>query len=235
MRTWDKLWKAPNILGSFIWEWQSQGIADKNEDTTQDFFYGPDHLRDENNKGIVDGYRHPKPEVVDRQKRLQPGRRPRSHRQPGRRHLHGSGHEPLLVHQFKRADLPLDRALSAGGTLQSGVLPIACAPMQSTVTASFPAPAGMTVLRLEFLHPDGSAVIAYNLAVAGVPLPCRTCGPGLRRRTDDAGQPEHAHGSAMPVQQITFDKHTGTIQSWHVNGDGYTARRADPELGRSES
>ena len=62
IKTWDKLWKAPNILGSFIWEWQSQGVADKNADTTTDFRYGPDHLRQENNKGIVDGYRHPKPE-----------------------------------------------------------------------------------------------------------------------------------------------------------------------------
>ena len=29
MKTWDKLWKDPTILGSFIWEWQNQGIADK--------------------------------------------------------------------------------------------------------------------------------------------------------------------------------------------------------------
>ena len=62
MKTWDKLWKAPTILGSFIWEWQNQGIADKNPDKTRDFYYGPDRLRQENNKGIVSAYRVPKPE-----------------------------------------------------------------------------------------------------------------------------------------------------------------------------
>ena len=62
LKTWDKLWKAPTILGSFIWEWQNQGIADKFPDKKRDLWYGPDHLRQENNKGIVDAYRNPKPE-----------------------------------------------------------------------------------------------------------------------------------------------------------------------------
>ena len=110
IKTWDKLWKAPNILGSFIWEWQNQGIADKNADATTDFWYGPDHLRQENNKGVVTAYRVPKPGMVDRQERLQPGCGYGSHRQSQQRHLHGSHHEPLRVYGFKRTDLPLERA-----------------------------------------------------------------------------------------------------------------------------
>ncbi len=215
VRTWDKLWRAPNILGSFIWEWQNQGIADKNEDTTTDFFYGPDHMRQENNKGVVSAYRVPKPEwwivksvyspVVVTARAVSP--------------TGGACTVPITNH-YSFTDLKeltcRWTALNGGARLQSGVRPIACGPMQSTA-ASFPAPAGMTALRLEFLHPDGTPVIAFNLAVAGVPLP--------------AAPPALASGGALtaqdgpdtllvsnPVQQVAFDKHTGAVSSWRVNG-----------------
>ena len=88
--------------------------------------------------------------------------------------------------------------------------------MQS-VTASFPAPAGMTTLRLEFNHPDGTSVIAFNLAVEGIPLPApptaRASGGAL---TTLDGPDTLQVGN--DVQRIVFDKHTGTIQSWRVNG-----------------
>ncbi len=215
VRTWDKLWKAPEILGSFIWEWQSQGIADKNDDTTQDFYYGPDHLRDENNKGIVDGYRHPKPEwwivksvyspVVVSARTVSPAG--------------GTCTVPITNH-YSFTDLKeltcRWTALSGDSKLQSGVLPVACAPMQS-VTASFPAPAGMTALRLDFLHPDGFSVIAYNLAVAGVPLPAAPAAlaSGGALTTQDSPNTLTVRNAR---QTLVFDKHSGTIQSWRVSG-----------------
>ena len=56
---WSVVWPTDSILGSFIWEWQDQGIADK-------FPGGKGHelngLRGNNTKGIVDGYRNTKPE-----------------------------------------------------------------------------------------------------------------------------------------------------------------------------
>lgn len=227
IKTWDKLWKAPNILGSFIWEWQNQGVADKNEDTTTDFYYGPDHMRQENNKGIVSAYRVPKPEwwivksvyspVVVTTRTVSPTRlvTTRNVSPAG-----GTCTVPITNH-YSFTDL---KELTCRWTARtelnarpiSGVLHIACGPMQS-VTASFPAPVGMTALRLEFLHPDGASVLAFNLAVAGVPLP--------------AAPPALAAGGALTVQdgldtlsvrnalqQIAFDKRTGTIQSWRVNG-----------------
>ena len=215
VRTWDKLWKAPNILGSFIWEWQSQGIADKNEDTTQDFFYGPDRLRDENNKGIVDGYRHPKPEWWIVKSVYSPVVVPVRTVSPA-----GGACTVPVTNHYSFTDLNeltcRWTARNAGGTLQSGVLHVACAPMQS-VTASFPAPAGMTALRLEFLHPDGSAVIAYNLAVAGVPLPAAptALASGGALTTQDSPETLTVRNAR---QQVTFDKHTGTLQSWRVSG-----------------
>ena len=105
-------------------------------------------------------------------------------------------------------------ALNGSTTLRTGIKPISCGPMQST-TASFPAPAGMTALRLELLHPDGTSVIAYNLAVDGVPLPAAPPAPGGALAVQD-GPDVLSVRSAL--QQIAFDKHTGAVQSWRVGG-----------------
>ena len=215
IKTWDKLWKAPTILGSFIWEWQCQGVADKNADTTTDFYYGPDRLRQENNKGIVDAYRHPKPEwwivksvyspVVAGTRTVAPAG--------------GTCTVPLTNH-YSFTDLAeltcRWTALNGAATLQTGTVNVACAPMQS-VHATFPAPSGTTVLRLDFQHRDGTSVAAFNLAVEGVPPP--------------AAPPALASGGALATQdgpdtfvikntrqQWTFDKHDGTIRSWRVAG-----------------
>jgi len=215
VRTWDKLWRAPNILGSFIWEWQNQGIADKNDDTTRDFYYGPDHMRQENNKGIVSAYRVPKPEwwivksvyspVVAGTRTVSP--------------IGGSCAVSITNH-YSFTDLREMTcrwtALNGSATLKSGVTHITCGPMQSTA-ASFPAPAGMTALRLEFSHPDGTSVIAFNLAVEGVPLPAAPAAlaSGGALTTQDGTDTLTVSNS---VQRIAFDKHTGTVQSWRVNG-----------------
>lgn len=215
IKTWDKLWKAPNILGSFIWEWQNQGIADKNDDTTTDFYYGPDHLRQENNKGVVSAYRVPKPEwwivksvyspVVVGTRTVSPAG--------------GTCTVPITNH-YSFTDLKeltcRWTAMNSNARLQSGVRPISCGPMQST-EASFPAPSGMTALRLEFLHPDGTAVIAFNLAVAGVSLPAAPAALAAGSDLTTQDSPDTL-SIGNPIQQIAFDKHTGTIQAWRVNG-----------------
>ena len=215
IKTWDTLWTAPNILGAFIWEWQNQGIADKNADTTTDFYYGPDHMRQENNKGIVSAYRVPKPEwwIV---------KTVHSPVAVGTRTVRPAGGVcavPLTNH-YSFTDLGeltcRWTALSSGTALQTGTQPVACGPL-SSVTASFPAPAGMTTLRLEFLHPGGASVIAFNLAVEGVPLPAAPAAgsPGGTLAAQD-GPDTLTLGSAG--QQLVFDKHSGAIQSWRVGG-----------------
>ena len=215
IKTWDKLWKAPNILGSFIWEWQSQGVADKNEDTTTDFYYGPDHMRQENNKGIVSAYRVAKPELWIVKSAYSPvvvGSRTVS---PS----NGVCTVPITNH-YSFTDLNeltcRWTALSGSAKLQSGITHVSCAPMQSG-TASFPAPAGMTALRLEFLHPDGTSVIAFNLGAEGAALPAAppALASGSALTTQDSPDTLSIGSS---VQQIAFDKHTGAIQSWRVNG-----------------
>ena len=215
IKTWDKLWKDPTILGSFIWEWQSQGIADKNDDTETDFWYGSDHLRQENNKGIVSAYRVPKAEwwivksvyspVVVSTRTVSPS--------------DGKAAVPITNH-YSFTDLKeltcRWTALNGSAVLQSGTLAVSCAPMQST-TASFPAPAGMTTLRLEFDHPGGSLIIAYNLAVDGIPLPAAPsmlASGGALTTQDGPDMLTVRNGT----QQIAFDKHSGSVKSWRVNG-----------------
>jgi beta-galactosidase len=230
IKTWDKLWKAPIILGSFIWEWQSQGVADKNADTTTDFWYGPNHLRQENNKGIMDAYRHPKPEwwivksvyspVVVGTRTVSPAA--------------GSCTVPITNH-YSFTDLNELAchwtASHAGATLQSGVLNISCGPMQS-VQASFPAPAGMTALRLDFDHSDGTSVIAFNLAVEGVPQPAAppALQPGGALTVQDGPDTLSIQNS---LQELAFDKHRGTIQFWRV--DGRDALVGGPTLNLGEA
>ena len=215
VKTWDKLWKAPNILGSFIWEWQCQGIADKNADTTTDFKYGPDHLRQENNKGIVDAYRHPKPEwwivksvyspVVVGIRTVNPAGGTCT--VPVTNHYSFTDLKELTCHWT---------ALKAGTVLKTGTLNIDCGPMQ-TVQASFPAPAGMTALRLDFDGRDGTSVIASNLAVEGVPLPAAPppLPAGGALITQDSPDTLLIRNA---LQQLAFDKHSGMVQSWRVDG-----------------
>ena len=215
MKTWDKLWKAPTILGSFIWEWQNQGIADKNPDKTRDFWYGPDRLRQENDKGIVSAYRVPKPEwwiVKNVYSPVVVGTRTVSP-------VGGVCTVPLTNH-YTFTDLKelacRWTAYNGKAALGTGVLHVPCAPMQ-TVQASFPAPVGLTTLRLEFDHPDGTSVVAANLALDGTAPPAAPAAmaDGGALTTQDGADTLTVSNS---VQQITFDKHTSALQSWRVGG-----------------
>ncbi len=213
IKTWSKLWPAPNMLGSFIWEWQSQGVADKNEDKTRDFYFGYDHLRQDNNKGIVDGYRNPKPEWWIVKMAYSPvvvGTR-------SVKATAGTCTVPLTNH-YSFTDLNELScrfiALKGKATLKSGTMRINCGPMQ-TVQANFPAPEGMTTLRLEFAHADGTSVSSANLMVEGTPTtqPPAALVVGTPLTAQDGLDTLRVTNG---LQEIIFDKHTGTIRSWRV-------------------
>ncbi len=214
-RTWDKIWSAPTILGSFIWEWQNQGIADPNADRTTDFYYGPNALRQENNKGVVTAFRVPKPEYWIVKMVYSPvaiGARTVSP-------VGGTCAVPLTNH-YSFTDLSALTcrwtALRGGTVLRGGISRVACAPM-SSATATFPAPAGMTALRLEFDRADGSNVTVANLGVVGAPDPAPpaglTSGDSL---TVQPGAAAVTVGNAL--HQLTFDSRTGNLLSWRVHG-----------------
>ncbi|BDI29242.1 hypothetical protein CCAX7_12930 [Capsulimonas corticalis] len=213
IKTWEKLWASPTILGSFIWEWQNQGIADKNKDKTRDFYLGPNHMRQENDKGVMDAFRNPKPEWWIVKMAYSPigiGTRVVSASA-------GAFTVPLTNHySFTDAkELACHWSAMRGDTaLQSGVSRIACAPGAS-VSASFPAPAGATALTLEFVHPDGRSVTLARLPIEGAPTPAAPAGivgaqPLTAQDTPDALTVRSAQ------QTIIFDKTTGGIRSWRA-------------------
>ena len=213
IKTWDMLWPSPHMLGSFIWEWQSQGVADKNDDKTREFWFGQDHLRQENNKGIVDGYRNPKPELWIVKMAYSPvvvGTRTVAPRV-------GTCTVPLTNH-YSFTDLKELScrfvAMKGEATLQSGTMHIPCAPMK-TVQARFPSPTGMTKLRLEFSHPNGTSVSSANLPVAGIPLAPTPAAMkvGTPLQTQEGADTLRVFNNA---QEILFDKATGAIRLWRV-------------------
>jgi beta-galactosidase len=59
-RTWDIIWNCDGIAGSFLWEWQDRAVADKCKTKLYDFdpATGVSYLK---NKGLVDGWRNPRP------------------------------------------------------------------------------------------------------------------------------------------------------------------------------
>jgi beta-galactosidase/beta-glucuronidase len=215
IKTWDKLWQDPTILGSFIWEWQNQGIADKNMDKTRDYWYGPDRLRQENNKGIVDAYRNLKPEwwIV------------RSAYNPiaiGARTVTSVNGQcgVVIKNHYSFTDLGEFTcgwtALKDGKPLQTGAMHIACAPGQE-VQAMFPAPAGMTELRLAFHKADGIDLASARLAATDAPAPAPPAGlsGGDTVATQIDGDALLLHNS---LHEIGFDRNTGLIRYWRVRG-----------------
>jgi len=212
---WNKVWTAPTILGSFIWEWQNQGIADKNAPPPHQGPWGPDNLRQENHKGIVTAYRVPKPEwwtVKQVYSPVQVGTRPLS---PS-----GGTFTVPMTNCYSFTDLSeltcCWTAFKGAVILKHGVERITCPPAQS-VNASFPAPAGVTKLRLEFDHAKGASVVAVNLAVEGAPVarPPAALPAGDALTIQDSADTLRVVNS---LQEIAFNKHTGDIQSWRVHG-----------------
>ena len=210
IKTWDLLYPAPQMMGSFIWEWQGQGVADKYDDHTKEFYYGLDHLRQENNKGVVTGYRVPKPELWIVKMAYSPIA-------VKARRVGANGAVPITNH-YSFTDLNeltcRWTAMSGDKKLKSGAMKINCAPMQS-VTANFPAPKGMTELRLDFVRADGTSVVAANLPVQGVAV---AAAPAAKPAGNAVFAVDGANDLRVgnSAQEIVFDKATGTIRSWRV-------------------
>jgi beta-galactosidase len=232
INVWAKVWNAPTILGSFIWEWQNQGIAPKGAPVPHIGPWGPDNLLQENYKGIVTAYRVPKPEwwfVKQVYSPVQVGIHPLS--------AAGGNFAVTITNRYSFTDLNelACRWTAYQGTkvLKHGVQHLACAPSKSIV-AMFPAPEGVTKLRLEFDHPDGTSVVAVNLPVEGAPVPqppAALAAGGTLERQDNADTLRVAN----QLQEIVFDKHTGEIRSWRVHGQNIVVGGPILNLGEAKA
>ena len=215
IKTWDLLWRSPTILGSFIWEWQSQGVADPFPDHTTDFYYGLDHMRQENNKGIMDAYRNPKAEQWIVKMVYSPVQLPLRTFQP-----EGNGCVVRFTNRYAFTDLDelavRWTALKGDVVLGRGLAHVACAPGQS-VDAKIEAPAGLTALRLTVDRADGANVTLARLDAPGAPpvaAPAASVKPAPLSVRDGVDTLDVSGAT----QSLAFDKRTGTIRRWTVGG-----------------
>lgn len=210
-RNWSVVWPTDSIVGSFIWEWQDQGIADKFPDSGRD----AGGLRGNNTKGIVDGYRNVKPEywnikmvyspvtVVDREVA----------------DLNGVCNVSVQNrYSFTNlSELTCKwQCLSGEKAVHVGSLHIACAPRSSAI-APIPVSAESDTLRLEFVHPDGRSIYVTKLHIQGRPVLPAPPPAGSNGSVNIADREGHIV-SAASGSELTIDAKTGVIKSWRVDG-----------------
>ena len=211
VNTWDIIWPADGITGSWIWEWQDQGMADKFSDRR-----GVDPvtgMREENYKGIVTSDRKIKPPYWHVKMVYSPVTI------TAREVIPATGRYVVPIqNRYSFTDLSeltcRWQALAGGKELAHGKSQLACKPRSST-NASFPATAGMDSLRLEFIHPDGRSIYATTLRTPAyqpptAPLALASAEPV---RLSDAGQSVVVESAGT---RLSLDKQTGQISSWRA-------------------
>ncbi len=211
---WNIVWPTDGIVGSFVWEWQDQGIADKFPD--KGGWVDPDGLRGNNGKGIVDGYRNPKPEYWNIKMVYSPVTTDAREVTPS----DGKFTVPLQ-NRYAFTDLSeltcRWQALARDKVLAAGTAPVACAP-RSTADGRFPVTPGADTLRIEFIHPDGRSLYAARLHVAGAPLPSPPAPLAAAGAVQLKDAPQELQIAAAGTV-LTLDKTTGTIRSWKKGGE----------------
>jgi beta-galactosidase len=210
---WDVVWPTDAIVGSFVWEWQDQGMTDKFPDRT-----GVDPItgmRDENNKGIVTSDRKLKPAYWHLKMVYSPVT-------TAMREVALANGQCFVSLQNRYSFTDLSeltcrwQALAGEKELAHGESHIECQPRSST-NAAFPAIPGMNTLRLEFIHPDERSVYVVRLHTTSyqspAPPPALVANNSVKlSETDDIVLIQVAG------TKLTVDKHTGQISSWRADG-----------------
>jgi beta-galactosidase len=181
-RTWALIWDCDSIPGSFLWEWQDRAVADKCKTKLYDFdpATGVSYVK---NKGLVDGWRNPRPDYYAVKMEYSPikvGRVADMTSTPGSAVL-------SITNRYSFMDLhALDtkwRLLRNGISLADGAVDLKLAPLSSgKIEIPLPAQAMRKcpdTLRIEFNDPRGWDIVtcqfelvkAEPLSIKGTPLP----------------------------------------------------------------
>ncbi len=206
---WDIIWKNDSMVGSFIWEWQDQGMADKFMDDRRgvDAATG---LRNNNYKGVVSATREVKPEYYNVKMVYSPV-------VTEARQITPAGGKAVVPVQNRYSFTDLGelackwQAFAGARELAHGDAQVACPP-RSAAQATFPATAGMDTLRLEFIHPDGRSVYSANLRTPDYQPPQAPAAlkgqnaPQLTQTADEI--------AITGASTLRFDRKTGQIKSW---------------------
>jgi beta-galactosidase/beta-glucuronidase len=210
--SWETIYRSPTNMGSFIWEWQGQGIADKYRAVDHSY---TDSLRFENNKGVVDSFHHPKPEwwyVRAIYSPVQVNTHPIDFSNGGGRvaienRYSFTNFNELNCHWT---------ALKQGQPIGNGDLHIDCAP-RTQAMVTIPAVPGVEAVRIEVDSRDDRVINSVIVPVAGIaPPPAPTA--------QSAGSPLDIGGNEdmLVVQndrcQFMFDRATAQLQKWSCDG-----------------
>jgi beta-galactosidase len=231
-REWDVIWKYDGISGSFLWEWQDRAVADKCpvKLQTYDPVTGLQHAR---LKGIVDAYRHPRPEYYHVKMVYSPvkvsSEITRGTHSVG---LRIENHYTFTDLSGLRTDWQLTKE---GKTLERGTAKLRLAPRTNgTVTLALPAGAlrNADALRVDFNHPGGWNVVSYQFELAKpMPLPAMSArlpdGLAFPRfnlvvsegssDSEKLRKSKHSYGQLINVMQEPADKLLGDVHSMEAD------------------
>ncbi|MDQ3439035.1 MAG: DUF4981 domain-containing protein, partial [Planctomycetota bacterium] len=168
-RCWDVVTKHDTIPGSFLWEWQDRAVADKSPEKLYYFFpeTGINLLKI---KGIVDGFRNPRPWYYDVKMIYSPIRF-------GEKATAAGDKASFEVeNRYSFTDLSHLKArwqlLQGGKPVAEGDAKLSRAPLsKGNVELPLPADAMKTAeaLRIDFMHPAGHHVVGHQFTLKEPP------------------------------------------------------------------
>ena len=166
-RCWDVVTKHDTIPGTFLWEWQDRAVADKSP-TKLYYFFPETGINLLKIKGIVDGFRNPRPWYYDVKMIYSPirfGEKPRLSRRQG----DVRGREPLLVHRPLAPQGEVASCCRTASAIAEGDarLDVRAAAARATVELPLPADAltNAEALRIDFTHPAGHHVVGHQFTL----------------------------------------------------------------------
>jgi beta-galactosidase len=170
-RTWNELWNDEHVTGTFLWEWQDRAVADKCP-TKYYYYYPKTGIQLVKVKGVVDGFRNPRPEYYDIKMAQTPV---------------AIGDEPEILpdgvvldvtNRYSFTDLNVLKAKwmlsEKSQTLSSSATHLELQPLshgQVRLTLPTDALARADTLRLDFDHPGGWNVVTYQFFLKPVAHP----------------------------------------------------------------
>ncbi|MGH7950484.1 MAG: glycoside hydrolase family 2 TIM barrel-domain containing protein [Limisphaerales bacterium] len=168
-RVWDVCMKYDTIPGTFLWEWQDRAIADHSPVKLYSYF--PDTgIQLVKIKGLVDGYRNPRPWLYDVKMIYSPIQIGNGFTTSGDKiSFPIENHYSFTDLSYLKMTWTLERE---GKTIASGDSRVNLPPRSSgEAEISLPADAlaQADALRVDFIHPDGDDVVAHRFTLKDVP------------------------------------------------------------------
>ena len=166
-RTWEPVWAKDSVPGAFLWEWQDRAVADKNPIKLYEFdpATGINYMKI---KGVVDGFRHPRPQYYHLKMIYSPIKVGSSLDRSG---VGAVSFTVTNLYSFTDlSELALQWSLLekdkevAAGTAHPAIAPRTAGTVRLDLGAD--ALAKADALRLDFVHPDRRTIVSHRFALA---------------------------------------------------------------------